>query len=79
MFTPPPSRMPSQTEIEESDARYRRSNLGGDDLATKIVFAIIVLAIAGWVAAAWVHREHTSTKPPADIQRRSDLSSVRRA
>jgi len=70
MFSPPPSRMPSQRDIEESDARYRRSNLGGDDLATKIVFAVIILAIAGWVAVAWIHREHTATKPPPDIRRR---------
>ena len=66
----PPFRYVSQREVEESDARYRRSNRGGDDLATKIVFAVILLAIAGWVAAAWFHREHTATRPPPDIQRR---------
>ena len=55
---------------DESAMRHRRSNRGGDDRATKIVFAIIILAIAGWVAIAWFHREHTATRPPADLQRR---------
>jgi hypothetical protein len=69
-FPQPPFRFVGQREADESAMRYRRSNRGGDDLATKIVFAIIILAIAGWIALAWFHREHTATKPPADIQRR---------
>ncbi|HTD35230.1 MAG TPA: hypothetical protein VK665_16310 [Candidatus Elarobacter sp.] len=62
--------MPSQRQIEENDARFRRSNRGGDDLATKLVFAVIVLAIAGWLAFAWLHKEHSATRLPPDIQRK---------
>jgi len=65
-----PSRIPSQRQIEENDARFRRSNRGGDDLATKLVFAVIVLAIAGWLAFAWLHKEHSATRLPPDIQRK---------
>ncbi|HEX3464056.1 MAG TPA: hypothetical protein VHS78_08420 [Candidatus Elarobacter sp.] len=70
MFPLPPTRHISQREIEENDARFRRSNRGGDDLATKIVFAVVVLAIAGWVTLVWFHREHTAVKPPPHLQSR---------
>jgi hypothetical protein len=65
----PPGTLPSQAQIEEYDARFRRSNLGGDDLATKIVFAVIVLALVGYAMIAWVNRAHTAVKPPPNLQR----------
>jgi hypothetical protein len=44
---------PTQREVEADDARFRRSNLGGDDLATKIVFAVIALGVIAWLARFW--------------------------
>jgi hypothetical protein len=67
---PGPNWLPSQRDVAESDARFRRSNAGGDDIATKIIFAVIVLAIVGWVAFAWINREHTANHPPPMVQRR---------
>jgi hypothetical protein len=70
---PPPGSnwSPSQRDIAESDARFRRSNAAGDDLATKIVFVVIVLAIVGWVVFAWMNRVHTMNHPLPQLQRRS--------
>jgi hypothetical protein len=70
-MTPPPRRIPSQRDIEEADARFRRTYRGGDDVATRIVFVVIVIALATWFTVAWINRAHTATpSPPTAAQRR---------
>jgi hypothetical protein len=49
-------------EVDESRERFLRSNRGGDDLATRIVFVVIVLAIAAWIAALYING-HRATDP----------------
>jgi hypothetical protein len=64
MFVPQPPLPPPRTpeELEADDLRIRRSNLGGDDLITKVVFVVIVLALIAWVVHAWL-TGHTTTAP----------------
>jgi hypothetical protein len=40
--------------VEENRERYRRSNRGGDDMPTRIVFAVIVLAFTAWAVRFWI-------------------------
>ncbi|HEV3088139.1 MAG TPA: hypothetical protein VGX96_13025 [Candidatus Elarobacter sp.] len=57
MPLPPPVDLgPPKTpqEIEADDLRIRRSNLGGDDLITKVVFFVILIAAGVWIAHAWM-------------------------
>ncbi|HEX3550150.1 MAG TPA: hypothetical protein VHT53_07245 [Candidatus Elarobacter sp.] len=51
---PPPPRPKTQHEIEEDDARYRRSNRGGDDLFTKVLFFVLVFGGLAWIAGCAV-------------------------
>jgi len=64
-----PVRPKSQREVEQDDARYRRSNPGGDDLLTKIVFVVIVAgalaAVVTLFAHMWANRHHASTTSEA--------------
>ena len=69
MFIPPPANIPpppTQRQLDENHARYRRSNLGGDDLFTKVVFFALVIGIVAYVAFVWINRSTTATPhPPA--------------
>ncbi len=49
-------------EIEADSERFLRSNRGGDDLATRIVFVVIALAIAAWIGALYING-HRATDP----------------
>jgi len=49
-------------EVDASRERFLRSNRGGDDLATRIVFVVILLAITAWFAALYVNG-HSATDP----------------
>lgn len=51
----PPPFIPQRTpkDVEADDARFRRSNLGGDDLPTKIVFVLLALGVLVWLARFW--------------------------
>ncbi len=55
-------------EIEADRERFLRSNRGGDDLATRIVFGAIVLAIVAWIGALYVngHRATDSLAAPRE-------------
>jgi hypothetical protein len=49
-------------EIEADDLRIRRSNLGGDDLITKVVFVVVLIVLGAWFVHAWI-AGHATTAP----------------